>query len=154
MRREDDFYRPLEQFADVRILRYRVDGFEELPLQTKKLLYFLSQAALSGRDITYDQNGKFNLLIRRTLETIYATYRGKRDSDDFRQFEIYLKRIWFANGIYHHYSNDKFQPGFSEEYFRNLLEESDALSLPDQPKNLIKTLIPLLFNPEVLPKKN
>jgi len=153
MRREDDFYRPLEQFADVRILRYRVDGFEELPLQTKKLLYFLSRAALSGRDIIYDQNGKFNLLIRHTLETIYKTFRGKRDSDDFRQFETYLKRIWFANGIYHHYSNDKLQPGFSEEYFRNLLEESDVSLIPVQPENLLKTLLPLLFRPEVLPKK-
>ncbi len=149
----DDFYRPLEQFADVRILRYRIDGFEELPLQTKKLLYFLYQAALSGRDIIYDQNGKFNLLIRRTLETIYNTFRGKRDSDDFRQFETYLKRTWFANGIYHHYSNDKFQPGFSKEYFLNLLEESDVSSLPAQPENLLKTLLPIMFNPEILPKK-
>ncbi|HQK37904.1 MAG TPA: dihydrofolate reductase [Bacteroidales bacterium] len=151
--KEDDFYKPLEQFADIRILRYRVEGFEELPLPTKKLIYYLSRAALSGRDIIYDQNGKFNLLIRRTLETIYTTFRGKRDSDDFREFKTYLKRIWFANGVYHHYSNDKFLPGFSEQYFRKLMAESSPSALPEQPQKLLEIILPVLFNPEVFPKK-
>ena len=108
----DDFNYVVEQFADLRILRYQVPGFDSLNLNQKKLIYYLSQAALCGRDIVFDQNGRYNLAIRRTLENIYETYSGERNTEDFLNFMVYLKRIWFSNGIYHHYSTDKFIPDF------------------------------------------
>ena len=99
-----------EQFADAKILRYKVPGFEALSLKQKELIYYLSQATLAGRDITYDQNCKYNLLVRKTLEAIYTDFKGDRSGDDFKTFTVYLKRVWFSNGIHHHYSTDKFFP--------------------------------------------
>ncbi len=114
----------VEQFADIKVLRYQIPGFEELTLNQKKLVYFLSQAGLAGRDIMYDQNYRHNLKIRRALENIYTTYTGDKTSEDWKNFELYLKKIWFANGIHHHYSNDKFIPAFSKEYFDTLLQNT------------------------------
>lgn len=123
---ENDFEYLSEQFADVKILRYQVPGFDQLSLQQKKYVYYLAQAGLSGRDIIYDQNFRYNLAIRRALEKIYATFEGDKTTDDWKQFEIYLKRIWFSNGIHHHYSNDKFKPGFSQAYLESLLEATQV----------------------------
>jgi len=113
-----------EQFADIKILRYQVGGFDELTLQQKKYVYYLTQAGLAGRDIMYDQNYRHNLKIRRALENVYQNFQGDKNSEDWKNFETYLKRIWFANGIHHHYSNDKFKPEFSKEYFDSLLKET------------------------------
>ena len=113
-----------EQFSDTRILRYKIPGFQKLNLNQKKLVYYLTQAGLSGRDIIYDQNYKHNLSIRRALENIYQNFNGDRSSNSWKEFEIYLKRIWFSNGIHHHYSNDKFIPKFSKKYLKDLLDES------------------------------
>ena len=116
---DNSFEYTVDKFADIEILRYRVPGFEDLSLQQKKLVYYLSEAALEGRDILYDQHNKYNLLIRRTLEGIYENYYGDKNTEEFKQFETYLKRIWMANGIHHHYSEDKILPEFSKEYFEN-----------------------------------
>jgi len=113
-----------EEFADIKILRYQVPGFEQLSLNQKKYVYYLSQAGLAGRDIMYDQNYRYNLRIRRALETVYKTFDGDKTSDNWKNFETYLKRIWFANGIHHHYSNDKFIPEFPKEYLTSLLKET------------------------------
>ena len=154
---KDNFKYDLEQFSDIRILRYTVTGFESLSLKQKELIYYLSEAAKYGRDILFDQNGKYNLLIRRTLEAIYTTYSGDKESEEWKAFEVYLKRIWFANGIYHHYSTDKFQAGFSEAYFKSLVEGANAEELPlIEGKNLSQTLdvlTPIIFDNTVLPKK-
>ncbi len=120
-----DFKILTEQFADIRILRYQVPGFEKLSFEKKRLAYFLSQAALWGRDIIYDQNYKHNLLIRHNLENVYKTYSGNRESDAFKAFVVYLKRFWFSNGIHHHYAMDKFFPECSKTEFANLLNSSD-----------------------------
>ena len=106
-----------EKFADIQILRYKLVGFEELSLRQKIYIYYLSKAVLSGRDITFDQFGKYNLRIRKVLECIYLNYDGNRDNQDFRALVIYLKRVWFSNGIYHHYNCDKFTPKFSKSFF-------------------------------------
>ena len=145
--KSDDFQFFIEQFADLRILRYPVLGFEELSLKQKELLYYLSQAAIEGRDIIFDQNNKHNLAIRRTLEAIYANYSGDRTTDDFKAFEVYLKRIWFSNGIHHHYSTDKFAPGFSEQYFSALLKDIDEAKFPVSKNEIVKTLVPVMFDP-------
>jgi dipeptidyl-peptidase III len=154
---ENNFEFVIDQFADLKIMRYKVPGFEELNLVQKKLLYYLGQAALSGRDIIYDQNGKYNLAIRKTLEAIYDSFKGNRETEDFKAFEIYLKRIWFSNGIYHHYASDKFIPGFSEEYFRELVGQSDQALMPlregETADDLLSVIIPVIFDPSVLPKK-
>lgn len=123
---KDNFNFFAEQFADIKILRYQVPGFDQLSLQQKKYVYYLSQAGLAGRDIGYDQNYKHNLKIRRALEAIYTKYEGDKNSDDWKQFETYLKRIWFANGIHHHYANDKFIPEFSRDYFTELLKSTEV----------------------------
>ena len=115
-----------EQFADLKILRYQIPGFDKLTLDQKKLVYYLSQAGLAGRDIMYDQNYRHNLKIRKALENIYTNYNGNKSSDEWKKFEIYLKRIWFSNGIHHHYSNDKFNPGFSSEYLEKLLLDTNT----------------------------
>ncbi|NJK86397.1 MAG: hypothetical protein HC906_10940 [Bacteroidales bacterium] len=120
----------VDQFADLRILRYEVDDFELLNEKQKLLIYYLSQAAVCGRDIIYDQNGQYNLKIRRTLENIYKTYSGNRNSEEFKNFEVYLKRVWFSNGIYHHYSSDKLVPDFPKEYFNELVKHSDLKRFP------------------------
>ena len=108
----------VEQFADLQLLRYKVHGFEELPLKQKELVYYLHEAALQGRDILFDQNGKYNLIIRQMLETVYQDYQGDRADTNFVNMETYLKRVWFSNGIHHHYASDKFVPGFTPEFFK------------------------------------
>ncbi|NQW35904.1 MAG: dihydrofolate reductase [Flavobacteriales bacterium] len=123
-KKETKFINFSEQFADVKVLRYQVPGFDELSAKQKELVYYLTQAGLSGRDIMYDQNYRHNLAIRRALEHVYKNYDGDKESDDWKNFEIYLKRIWFSNGIHHHYSNDKFKPGFSKEYLTDLFKKT------------------------------
>ena len=123
---QSEFNYVAEQFADIKILRYQIPGFEELSLKQKKYVYYLTQAGLAGRDIMYDQNYRHNLKIRRSLENIYQNYKGDKNSADWKNFETYLKQIWFANGIHHHYSNDKFTPKFTKEYFNTLLSETNT----------------------------
>ena len=147
----------VEKFADIQILRYQVPGFEELSLQQKELIYYLSEAALEGRDILYDQHNKYNLTIRRTLEGIYENYFGDKTTEDFKNFETYLKRVWMANGIHHHYSEDKMLPEFSKEYFAQLVNSVDPAKLPVKDgasaSELIETLTPIMFDPAIMPKR-
>ncbi|MBU0764156.1 MAG: dipeptidyl peptidase 3 [Bacteroidetes bacterium] len=154
---KDTFRFVIEQFADIKIMRYKVPGFEELTLQQKKLVYYLSRAALFGRDITFDQNYKHNLCIRRTLEEIYKHYEGDRTVEEFAKFMEYLKRVWFSNGIHHHYSAEKFLPEFPKEYFITLTANSEGASFPLQEgetiEELTDKLIPLLFDPSVDAKR-
>lgn len=149
----DNFQYVVEQFADLRILRYPVTGFEELSLQQKKLIYYLSQAAIEGRDILFDQNYKHNLTIRRTLEAIYEHYQGDRNTDDFKALEVFLKRVWFSNGIHHHYSTLKIMPEFGEEFFEQAVKSIPSKALPlkegETVENLLTTLKPVLFDPNV-----
>ena len=144
----------VEQFADLQILRYRVTGFEDLTLQQKELVYYLTEAALWGRDIFYDQNGKYNLAISRALEAIYTDYQGDRNSADFKAMELYLKRVWFSSGIHHHYGSEKFAPGFSEDFFRKALASVDSAKLPlkggQTLEQLCDEICPVIFNPELL----
>ena len=146
-----------EQFADIKILRYQVPGFENLSLEQKELIYYLSEAAHCGRDILFDQNNKYNLTIRRTLEAILLSYDGDRDSEDFKNFEIYTKRIWFSNGIHHHYSMDKIMPEFSEEYFGELIANSNYELMPLQAKeneiDLVTRLVDVIFSEEEQAKR-
>jgi dipeptidyl-peptidase-3 len=123
---DPEFRVEVERFADVRILRYRVPGFEALDARTKKLLYYLYEAALCGREITYDQKYRYNLSVKRTLEQIVRHYPGDRDAADFRALTLYLKRVWFANGIHHHYGHDKFSPGFSAAAFAAFVRATPA----------------------------
>lgn len=154
---EGPFKWQTEQFADARILRYQVPEFEQLTLKQKELIYYLSQAALCGRDITYDQNFKDNLLVRKTLEGIYASYQGDRGSPEFKAFEVYLKRVWFSNGIHHHYSTDKFFPEISPEYFATLISSVPADSLPlvegQTAQQLADYLKPVIFDSAVAAKR-
>ena len=154
---EETFHYTVEQFADLQILRYRVPGFEQLSLKQKMLVYYLSQAALEGRDILFDQNGKYNLQIRKLLEAVYIHYQGDRTTEDFQQFEIYLKRIWFSNGIHHHYACDKLVPGFSAEYLTHLMASVDPSVLPvnkgESVRAMCDKLFPVIFNPDVMPKR-
>ena len=154
---EDTFHYTVEQFADLQILRYRVPGFEQLSLRQKMLVYYLSQAALEGRDILFDQNGKYNLQIRKLLEAIYIHYQGDRTTADFQQFEVYLKRVWFSNGIHHHYACDKFVPGFSAEYLTDLIVSVEVAVLPlgkgETVQDMCDKLFPVIFDPEVMPKR-
>ena len=153
----DKFDYTVGQFADLQILRYRVPGFEDLTLQQKELVYYLTEAALQGRDILFDQNGKYNLTIRRTLEAIYTSYQGDKTTPDFKAMEVYLKRVWFSNGIHHHYGSEKFVPGFSPEFFRQAIESVDASTLPlAQGQNvaqLCDEIFPVIFDPKVMPKR-
>lgn len=130
MENTKEFKYMLEQFADLKIMRYQVPGFDELTLQQKTLVYYLSEAALCGRDILFDQNYKHNLKIRKTLEEIYKTYKGDRQNPEFKEFVVYLKRVWFSNGIHHHYSTDKFVPGFSREYFLQMPQDCPDAKFP------------------------
>ncbi|WP_282125779.1 dipeptidyl-peptidase 3 family protein [Marinifilum flexuosum] len=145
----DTFKYQTEQFADVKILRYQVPGFGDLSLQQKKLIYFLAEAARCGRDILFDQNNKYNLRIRRTLEAIVKSFDGDRESEDFKNFLVYTKRVWFSNGIHHHYSMDKFLPDFDEEYFGDLLANTNPDLLPLGEKeeiiDLMNQLVPVIF---------
>lgn len=146
-----DFEYVLDRFADLQILRYKVSGFENLDLQKKKLAYYLYEAALCGRDIIYDQNYKYNLRVRKTLEGIYTTYSGEKAGAEWQQFDIYTKRVWFSNGIHHHYATTKILPGFNKEYFTHLIKNSDESALPldgvDGEKGLIDLLLPVIFDP-------
>ena len=146
-----------ERFADIQLLRYRLDGFGALPLRTKQFIYYLSEAALYGRDITFDQFGKYNLRIRKTLEAVYTDFTVDRNTDDFHALKVYLKRIWFSNGIYHHYGCEKFVPGFGEDYLRSVIGKVDACRLPlrsgETVEDLCGELFPVIFNPSVLPKR-
>ena len=146
-----------ERFADLQMLRYQLTGFEQLSLQQKRLIYYLSKAALFGRDITFDQYGRYNLRIRKTLETVYTDLRIDHETDEFRALELYLKRLWFSNGIYHHYGTEKFIPDFNEEYLRCVLHQVDARRLPldggQTVDGLCDELFPVIFDPTVLPKR-
>ena len=154
---EDAFDYTVEQFADLQLLRYKVHGFEELPLQQKELVYYLSEAALQGRDILFDQNGKYNLVIRQMLETVYTDYQGDRTDANFVNLETYLKRVWFSNGIHHHYGCDKFVPGFTPEFFKQALESVSQDKLPiregETLADLCDEIFPVIFDPTVMAKR-
>ena len=153
----DDFKYTVEQFADLQILRYKVKDFDKLTLKQKELVYYLSQAALEGWDILYDQNGKYNLTIRKMLETVYTDYQGDRADSNFVNMETYLKRVWFSNGIHHHYASDKFVPGFTQEFFREALKGVDATKLPlaegQTVDQLCDEVFPVIFDPDVMKKR-
>jgi len=140
-----EFTYNVDKFYDLEVLRYKVPGFEQLSLQEKQLIYYLSEAALQGRDIIYDQNGRYNLRIRRALEALYVNYKGDKESRDFLAMEKYLKRVWFSDGIYHHYNEDKFHPEFSQEWFVQALQETGIEYNPE--------ILPVMFDPMVLPRR-
>lgn len=154
---KEEFSYIIDQFADLQILRYKVPGFENLSLRQKQLLYHLSEAALMGRDILFDQNGRYNLVIRRTLEAVYQYGTVDKSSADYQAFEVYLKRVWFANGIHHHYGEDKFIPGFSEAFFNAAVRSVDVSLLPLKAGETVDTLLarlkPVIFDPVVMPKR-
>lgn len=154
---EGDFKFMTEQFGDAKILRYQVPGFHSLTLQQKKLVYYLSKAANCGRDITYDQNYRYNLLVRKTLEAVYQNYSGDKKNPEFGKFVIYLKQVWFNNGIHHHYSTDKFLPGCSSDYFASLVKGTKPEALPLKPgqttDQFIAEITPMIFDPEVASKR-
>lgn len=153
----DNFDYTVEQFADLQILRYKVPEFENLSLKQKELVFYLTQAALQGRDILFDQNGKYNLRIRRMLEAVYTNYQGDKTTPDFSNMEVYLKRVWFANGIHHHYGMDKFLPNFSQDFLKQAVLNVDASLLPladgQTPEQLCGELFPVIFDPQVMPKR-
>ena len=146
-----------ERFADLQMLRYRLKGFESLSLRQKLYIYCLAKATLMGRDITFDQQGKYNLRIRKTLEAVYRTYQGDRESEEFKALEVYLKRVWFSSGIYHHYGSGKFVPGFSEPFFYQVMEETPAEMLPlkkgEEKEDLLAKLVPVIFDSTLLPRR-
>lgn len=154
--KQDDFKYLLEQFADLKIMRYQVPGFDKLTLKQKELVYYLSQAALAGRDIIFDQNFKYNLAIRRTLENIIQNYEGNRNTEDFEKFMTYTKRVWFSNGIHHHYSKDKFIPEFNQEYFAELVRSTISTGFPlrdgQSLDEFIAEITPIIFDPAIFPK--
>ncbi len=148
----------VDRFADIEIIRYEVPGFEELSLKQKQLLYHLSEAALMGRDIVYDQNCRYNLTIRRALEAIHREYRGDRGDVRFKALELYLKRVWLANGIHHHYGEDKFEPtGFTAEYFAQCIRSLDPKHVPVRKGQTVDAwlaeITPVIFDPKVMPKR-
>ncbi len=153
----EDFNYVVDHFADIEILRYRVPDFESLSLQQKELIYYLSEAALWGRDILFDQNNKYNLSLRRTLEAVYTNYRGDRHSEEFAAFIRYLKQVWMGNGMHHHYSSDKFVPQFSPDFFAEAIRSTDPAFLPlaegQSSEELISMLTPIVFDPAVFPKR-
>ncbi len=154
---KEEFSYIVDQFADLQILRYQVPGFANLSLRQKQLLYHLSEAALMGRDILFDQNGRYNLVIRRTLEAVYLYGKVDKSSADYQAFEVYLKRVWFANGIHHHYGEDKFIPGFSEAFFDAAVRSVDTSLLPLKADETVDALLaclkPVIFDPSVMPKR-
>lgn len=154
---KEEFSYIVDQFADLQILRYQVPGFANLSLRQKQLLYHLSEAALMGRDILFDQNGRYNLVIRRTLEAVYLYGEVDKSSADYQAFEVYLKRVWFANGIHHHYGEDKFIPGFSEAFFDAAVRSVDtsllSLKAGETVDALLARLKPVIFDPSVMPKR-
>ena len=147
----------VDRFADIEILRYPVSGFNSLSLQQKELIYYLSQAALEGRDILWDQHNRYNLTIRRVCEGLYENYMGDKSSDDWKNFETYLKQIWMANGIHHHYSEDKIMPQFSQEYFTTIVKSVDPGRMPFRDgmaaDETLNEIIPVMFDPAVMPKR-
>ncbi|MDE5837376.1 MAG: dihydrofolate reductase, partial [Paramuribaculum sp.] len=144
-----DFNYVVDRFADIEVLRYQVPGFENLPLQQKKLIYYLTEAALSGRDILWDQNNKYNLQLRSLLENIYKNYSGDKNSSEFKAFEKYLKQVEFGNGVHHHYSMDKFTPEFSRAFF-----DTQVAALPaDKRPAEIEILYKVVFDPTFMAKK-
>ena len=166
MGQTSNFNYVVDRFADIQVLRYQVPGFNELSLNQKKLVYYLTEAALQGRDILFDQNGKYNLAVRQVLEQIYTNYQGDRNSADFKGLELYLKQVWFGNGIYHHYGMDKFVPQFGIEFFVNEYNKIPLDKLPiyscdrcteegkcDKAVKLRKTLEKVIFDPTFMPKK-
>ena len=154
---EETFNYTVEQFADLQLLRYKVHGFDELPLKQKELVYYLSEAALQGRDILFDQNGKYNLIIRKMLEVVYTDYQGDRTVADFVNLETYLKRVWFSNGIHHHYAADKFVPGFTPDFFKAALKSVDASKLPLMEGETLDALcdevFPVIFDSKIMAKR-
>lgn len=155
---KEEFSYIVDQFADLQILRYQVPGFANLSLRQKQLLYHLSEAALMGRDILFDQNGRYNLVIRRTLEAVYLYGKVDKSSADYQAFEVYLKRVWFANGIHHHYGEDKFIPGFSEAFFDAAVRSVDTSLLPLKADETVDALLarlkPVIFDATVMPKRS
>lgn len=153
----EEFVYEVDAFADLEILRYQVPGFEQLSLEQKEMIYYISQAAIEGRDILFDQNGKYNLAIRRVLEEIYTTYSGDKSNKDFQAMEVYLKRVWFSNGIHHHYGQDKFQPDFSKEFFAAQVKALPAEKVPckkgQSVDQFIEMISPVIFDPTVMPKR-
>ena len=153
---EESFNYSDERFADLQMLRYRLNDFDKLSLRQKCLVYCLAKATLFGRDITFDQFGKYNLKIRKTLEAVFCWYEGNRDSKDFKALEVYLKRVWFSNGIYHHYGTEKFSPDFTEDFFREAVKSIDASKLPlegTDVNGLLDEICPVIFNPDILSKR-
>lgn len=154
---DKNFNYHVDRFADIEVLRYEVPEFDRLSLQQKTMLYYLAQAAQMGRDIIWDQNGKYNLQIRQLLENIYSNYKGDRESKDFKAFEKYLKQVWFGNGIHHHYSTDKFVPEFSQAFFTAELQKLPADKLPlaegETAKQMTQKLLPVIFDPAVMAKR-
>lgn len=154
----NSFHDAHERFADIQMLRYRLNGFEQLSLEQKRYIYCLAKAALAGRDITTDQHGRYNLLVRKTLEVVFSNYTGDTEDTDYQQFLVYLKRVWFASGLHHHYGCEKFQPGFSEEFLKAQLRRLPASSLPlnediQTEEELEALLHKLLFDPTYMPKR-
>lgn len=153
----DDFDYVVDRFADIEVLRYQVPGFETLSLQQKRLLFHLSEAALMGRDILFDQNNRYNLSIRRTLETIYQNYSGDRNSQQFKALETYLKRVWFSNGIHHHYAEDKFKPDFTESFFKDCIHQLNVKLLPLRENQTIDQwlaeITPIIFQSDIMSKR-
>ena len=153
----DQFNYSDERFADLQLLRYRLNGFENLSLSQQLYIFYLAKATLMGRDITFDQQGRCNLRIRKTLEAIYKKYDGDREDDEFHALEVYLKRVWFSSGIHHHYGCEKFKPGFSEDFFYAVIDKMDADDLPlkrgESKEDLLDELVPVIFDEEVMPKR-
>ncbi|MDR2036893.1 MAG: dipeptidyl peptidase 3 [Bacteroidales bacterium] len=156
-KKTQNFNYVVDKFADLQILRYEVSGFDELALPQKTLLYYLSQAALEGRDILFDQNCRYNLAIRRTLEAVYEHYQGDRSTKEWSAFEVYLKRVWFSNGIHHHYGEEKFLPEFSQPFFTGVVKNIPSSALPlkkgQTVDQLLEELLPVVFDPKVMAKK-
>lgn len=153
----DNFKYADEQFADIQMLRYKVENFDQLSSRQKTLVYYLSEAALQGRDILFDQNGRYNLRIRRMLETVYTDYKGDRETAEFKALTVYLKQVWFSSGIYHHYGSEKFVPGFSQDYLRKVLAEVDINKLPLEPgqslDDFCNEVFPAIFDPTFYPMR-
>lgn len=154
---DSNFVYKVDRFADIEILRYPVPGFNSLSLQQKELIYYLSQAALEGRDILFDQHNRYNLTIRRVCEGVYENYMGDKSSEDWKNFEIYLKQIWMANGIHHHYSEDKIMPKFTKEYFVSIVKGVDPGRMPFRDgmaaDETLNEIVPVMFDPKVMPKR-
>lgn len=151
---QEEFKWQIDQFADLKIIRYKVDGFDGLTPKQRVLIYYLSEAAKCGRDIIFDQNYKYNLMVRNVLETVYTGYPGDKTSEQWANFEVYLKRVWFSSGIHHHYSTEKFKPAFTPEYFAELIKATPAEKFAPElgaPDAIIATLTPIIFDPNVAP---